>query len=295
MTALFDTAWALLVAPFADFGFMQNALLGCVLLSVSAAPVGVFLMLRRMSLTGDAMAHGILPGAALGYLYAGLSLGAMTVGGLLAGVAVAVASGLVARHTVLREDTSLAAFYLLSLSLGVVIVSTQGNNVDLLHVLFGTVLSLNAEALALLAGVALVTVVALVALFRPLVLECLDPGFLRSVSGWSPVAHYGFLVLLVLNLVAGFHALGTLMAVGLVVLPAAAARFWVRHIRPLLALSAVLALLGSVAGLLVSYHADLPSGPAIVLGMAVLMLASMLAGPFGLVRSRLQPRHHLKG
>lgn len=295
MTALFDTAWALLVAPFADFGFMQNALLGCMLLSVSAAPVGVFLMLRRMSLTGDAMAHGILPGAALGYLYAGLSLGAMTVGGLLAGVAVAVASGLVARHTVLREDTSLAAFYLLSLSLGVVIVSTQGNNVDLLHVLFGTVLSLNAEALALLAGVALVTVVALVALFRPLVLECLDPGFLRSVSGWSPVAHYGFLVLLVLNLVAGFHALGTLMAVGLVVLPAAAARFWVRHIRPLLALSAVLALLGSVAGLLVSYHADLPSGPAIVLGMAVLMLASMLAGPFGLVRSRLQPRHHLKG
>ncbi len=295
MTALFDTAWALLVAPFADFGFMQNALLGCVLLSVSAAPVGVFLMLRRMSLTGDAMAHGILPGAALGYLYAGLSLGAMTVGGLLAGVAVAVASGLVARHTVLREDTSLAAFYLLSLSLGVVIVSTQGNNVDLLHVLFGTVLSLNAEALALLAGVALVTVVALAALFRPLVLECLDPGFLRSVSGWSPVAHYGFLVLLVLNLVAGFHALGTLMAVGLVVLPAAAARFWVRHIRPLLALSAVLALLGSVAGLLVSYHADLPSGPAIVLGMAVLMLASMLAGPFGLVRSRLQPRHHLKG
>ncbi len=295
MTALFDTVWALLVAPFADFGFMQNALLGCVLLSVSAAPVGVFLMLRRMSLTGDAMAHGILPGAALGYLYAGLSLGAMTVGGLLAGVAVAVASGLVARHTVLREDTSLAAFYLLSLSLGVVIVSTQGNNVDLLHVLFGTVLSLNAEALALLAGVALVTVVALAALFRPLVLECLDPGFLRSVSGWSPVAHYGFLVLLVLNLVAGFHALGTLMAVGLVVLPAAAARFWVRHIRPLLALSAVLALLGSVAGLLVSYHADLPSGPAIVLGMAVLMLASMLAGPFGLVRSRLQPRHHLKG
>ena len=67
--------WAWLVQPFVEFGFMQNALLGCVLLSVSAAPVGVFLMLRRMSLTGDAMAHGILPGAALGYLYAGLSLG----------------------------------------------------------------------------------------------------------------------------------------------------------------------------------------------------------------------------
>lgn len=286
--------WGWLVQPFVEFGFMQNALLGCVLLSVSAAPVGVFLMLRRMSLTGDAMAHGILPGAAVGYLYAGLSLGAMTVGGLLAGVAVAVASGLVARHTVLREDTSLAAFYLLSLSLGVLIVSTKGNNVDLLHVLFGTVLALDDAALWLLGGVAAVTVATLLLLFRPLVLECLDPAFLRSVSGWSPVAHYGFLVLLVLNLVAGFHALGTLMAVGLVVLPGAAARFWVRDIRPLLGLSAVLALVGSVVGLLVSYHADLPSGPAIVLALSLLMLASLVAGPFGVLRSRIQPARHLR-
>jgi zinc/manganese transport system permease protein len=286
--------WGWLVQPFVEFGFMQNALLGCLLLSVGAAPVGVFLMLRRMSLTGDAMAHGILPGAALGYLYAGLSLGAMTVGGLLAGVAVAVASGLVARHSVLREDTSLAAFYLLSLSLGVLIVSTRGNNVDLLHVLFGTVLALDAAALALLGGVAGLTLVALALLYRPLVLECLDPGFLRSVSGWSPVAHYGFLVLLVLNLVAGFHALGTLMAVGLVVLPGAAARFWVRHVRPLLVLSAVLALLGSVAGLLVSYHADLPSGPAIVLSLSLLMFVSLVLGPFGVLRSRLQPARHLR-
>lgn len=286
--------WGWLIQPFVEFGFMQNALLGCVLLSISAAPVGVFLMLRRMSLTGDAMAHGILPGAALGYLYAGLSLGAMTLGGILAGVAVAVASGLVARHTVLREDTSLAAFYLLSLSMGVLIVSTKGNNVDLLHVLFGTVLALDTAALWLLGGVAAITLTTLVLLFRPLVLECLDPGFLRSVSGWSPVAHYGFLVLLVLNLVAGFHALGTLMAVGLVVLPGAAARFWVRDIRPLLTLSAVLALMGSLAGLLVSYHADLPSGPAIVLALSVLMLASLLSGPFGVLRSRIQPTRHLR-
>jgi len=226
------------------------------------------------------MAHGILPGAALGYLYAGLSLGAMTVGGLLAGVAVAVASGLVARHTVLREDTSLAAFYLLSLSVGVLIVSSKGNNVDLLHVLFGTVLALDSDALWLLGGVTLTTVAMLILMFRPLVLECLDPAFLRSVSGWSPVA--------------GFHALGTLMAVGLVVLPGAAARFWARDIRPLLLLSALLALLGSTAGLLASYHADLPSGPAIVLALSVLMLGSMLAGPYGVLRSRIQPSRHLR-
>lgn len=292
MNALFDMLWAALVQPVAEFGFMQRALAGCLALTVSAAPMGVFLMLRRMSLTGDAMAHGILPGAALGYLVAGLSLGAMTVGGIVAGLLVAVASGLVARHSILREDTSLASFYLLSLSVGVLLVSLKGSSVDLLHVLFGTVLALNNDAVLLLGGTATLTLVGLAVLYRPLVLECLDPGFLRSVSRWSPVAHYGFLVLMVLNLVAGFHALGTLMAVGLMVLPAAAARFWARDITRLLLTATAIGLLGAVAGLLLSYHADLPTGPVIVLCLSVLMLLSLALGPYGLVRSRLLPATH---
>ncbi|WP_370655065.1 metal ABC transporter permease [Hydrogenophaga sp.] len=285
---------ALWLDPFLEFGFMQRALLGCVLLSVSAAPVGVFLMLRRMSLTGDAMAHAILPGAALGYLVAGLSLGAMTVGGIAAGLAVAVGSGLVARHTVLREDTSLAAFYLLSLALGVLIVSTRGNSVDLLHVLFGTVLALDNAALALLGGIALVTLIVLRVLIRPLVLECLDPGFLRGTSRWSAVAHFGFLGLLVINLVAGFHALGTLMAVGMMVLPAATARFWVRRLMPLLGTAVALALLASASGLLLSYHADWPTSPVIVLSLGALYLCSLLVAPHGLLRHQRPAFSHLK-
>lgn len=293
---MIEHAWAatvaLLVGPFAEFGFMQRALVGCLALSLSAAPMGVFLMLRRMSLMGDAMAHGILPGAALGYLYAGLSLGAMTVGGIAAGVLVAVLAGLVARSTVLKEDTSMAAFYLLSLALGVLIVSTRGSNVDLLHVLFGTVLALNNDALLLLGAITSFTLVGLALLYRPLVMECLDPAFLRSVSRWSPVAHYGFLGLLVVNLVAGFHALGTLMSVGLLVLPAASARFWVREISPMLMLSSAVAMAGCLAGLLISYHADLPTGPTIVLCLGVLYLLSLVFGRQGLLQPR--PHHHLK-
>ena len=293
---MIESVWsgtaALVVGPFVEFGFMQRALAGCLALSLSAAPLGVFLMLRRMSLMGDAMAHGILPGAALGYLYAGLSLGAMTLGGIAAGVLVAVLAGLVARSTVLKEDTSMAAFYLLSLALGVLIVSTRGSNVDLLHVLFGTVLALNNDALVLLGAITSLTLAGLAVLYRPLVMECLDPAFLRSVSRWSPVAHYGFLGLLVVNLVAGFHALGTLMSVGLLVLPAAASRFWVREISPMLMLSSGIAMLGSASGLLISYHADLPTGPTIVLCLGVLYLLSLVFGRQGL----LQPRaaHHLK-
>lgn len=294
-----STGWSLLLAnpllgPFLEFGFMRRALLGCLALSLSAAPVGVFLMLRRMSLTGDAMAHAILPGAAIGYLVSGLSLAAMTVGGIAAGLTVAVGSGLVARNTVLREDTSLAAFYLLSLALGVLIVSVRGNSVDLLHVLFGTVLALDDPALALLGGISAVTLVSLALLYRPLVLECLDPGFLRSVSGWSPVAHYGFLALLVINLVAGFHALGTLMAVGIMVLPAATARFWVRRIGPLLLGATAIALLASLAGLLISYHADWPTSPVIVLSLGTLYIASLLLAPHGVLRQQRPASSHLR-
>lgn len=280
---------------FTDFGFMQRALAGCLLLSLSAPPVGVFLMLRRMSLTGDAMAHAILPGAALGYLVSGLSLGAMTAGGLLAGLAVVFASGLVARTTVLREDTSLAAFYLLSLALGVLIISSQGRNVDLLHVLFGSVLALDDPTLALLAGITVLTLVLLALLHRSLVLECVDPGFLRSVSRMSPVAHYGFLLLMVLNLVAGFHALGTLLAVGMMILPAAAARLWVRRLLPMLALACGLSVAGTVSGLLVSYRFELSSGPAIVLCLGALYLGSVLLAPRGAVRPARVPARHLAG
>ena len=207
--------WEVLAQPFADFGFMRRALMGCIAISVGATPVGVFLMLRRMSLTGDAMAHAILPGAAVGYLVSGLSLGAMTVGGLIAGMAVALLAGFVTRVTALREDASLAAFYLISLAVGVLIVSTRGSNVDLMHVLFGTVLALDDDALVLLCSIASLSVVTLAVVFRPLVLECADPQFLRSVSGLSAVTHFTFLALVVVNLVAGFHALGTLMAVGI--------------------------------------------------------------------------------
>ncbi|MEM6565784.1 MAG: metal ABC transporter permease [Pseudomonadota bacterium] len=284
--------WDAIIAPFAEFGFMRRALLGCIAISIGSTPVGVFLMLRRMSLTGDAMAHAILPGAAIGFLVSGLSLGAMTIGGLVAGMVVAVASGLVSRMTALKEDASLAAFYLISLALGVLIVSTRGSNVDLMHVLFGTVLALDNAALILLCSIASLSLVTLAVIFRPLVLECADPQFLRSVSKLSAVTHFVFLSLVVMNLVAGFHALGTLMAVGIMILPAAAARFWTAGIGGLVAVSALVAILSSISGLLLSYHFSLPSGPAIILVAGIFYGMSVFFGPVGGLIAQALPRRH---
>jgi zinc/manganese transport system permease protein len=283
-----------LFAPFVDFAFMRRALVGCWALSLGAAPVGVFLMLRRMTLTGDAMAHAILPGAALGYLVAGLSVLAMTAGGLVAGLAVALLSSLVARSTVLREDASLAVLYLISLSLGVLMISAKGSNIDLLHVLFGGVLALDDAALWLIVSIATVSTLVLAAIFRPLVLECLDPGFLRSVSGLSAATHMVFMGLVVLNLVGGFHALGTLLAVALMILPAATARFWARGLSAMLGVAVLAAALASTVGLLVSYYADTAAGPTVVLTLGAGYLVSLLAGPVGSLGARWWPRRHLE-
>ncbi len=283
-----------LVAPFADFAFMRRALVGTLALALGAGPVGVFLMLRRMSLVGDAMAHAILPGAALGYLVGGLSLGWMTAGGLAAGFAVALGAGAVARLTMLREDASLAAFYLVSLALGVTLVSLKGSNVDLLHVLFGTVLALDDAALVLLAAITTITLLALALIYRPLVLECVDPGFLRSVSGAGGVTHLAFLALVVLNLVGGFHALGTLLAVGLMMLPAIAARFWTQDITLLIVLATLIGIGSGIAGLLISFHAGLASGPTMILAAGAAYAVSLAVGPEGGLLLRLLPRRHLQ-
>lgn len=283
-----------LVQPFLEFEFMRRALVGCLALALGATPMGVFLLLRRMSLMGDAMSHAILPGAALGYLAFGLSLGAMTVGGILAGLLVVLLAGLVTRSSVLKEDASLAAFYLLSLAAGVMIVSLRGNNLDLLHVLFGSVLALDDGSLLLIAAIASTTVLGLALLLRPLALECFDPAFLRGVSRLSPVAHYGFLGLVVFNLVAGFHALGTLMAVGIMILPAAAARLWARNLGPLLLIAVGIAFLSGLTGLLLSFHADVPAGPAIVLMCGLAYIGSLLLAPDGMLAGRLPTRRHLE-
>jgi zinc/manganese transport system permease protein len=284
-----------LVAPFVEFEFMRRGLVGTLALALGSGPVGVILMLRRMSLMGDAMAHAILPGAAIGFLVAGLDVFAMTAGGLAAGFVVAVLAGVVARVTELKEDASLAAFFLVSLALGVTIVSMGGTNVDLLHFLFGSVLALDDKILILIAAITSLSLVALALAWRPLMLECVDPGFLRSVSRAGAPAHIAFLALVVMNLVGGFHALGTLLAVGLMMVPAVVARFWARDITALIAIAVATAAASGYCGLLLSFYAAVPAGPAIVLTAGVFYIASLLFGRVGgLLRPLLRRARHLE-
>jgi len=283
------------ILPLSDDG-VRHSLVAVFALALSAGPVGVFLMLRRMSLVGDAMSHAILPGVAIGFLAGGLSVFAMTFGGLVAGVAIAVLSGVISRSTQLQEDASLAVFLLVSLALGVVIVTAHGIDIEkLMEFLFGeTEAKMNADKMLVIAANTTFSLVVFALIYRPLVIECVDPGFLRSVSPAGTVAHLAFLVLLVLNLISGFHALGTLLGVGIMIVPAAIGRLWTRDITRLIALAVVGALLAGVAGLLISFHAHVPAGPAVTLAAGTLYLISVVFGPVGGLIWRAFPGRHLE-
>jgi len=263
----------LIVEPFATLAFMRTALVACLALALMNGAVGTLLVLRRMSLDGEVLGHAVMPGAAVGFLYAGPSPFWLSLGGLASGLAVAALGGLITRRGA-RRDAGLIAFYLAALSLGVVLVAWRGSNVDVMRVLFGTVLAIDRRALLQIATASNVIVLVIAALYRPLAVGAFDPVFLRAVGARVP---YGamFSALVVVALVASFQAFGTLLAVGPMLLPAAAARCWGFGAAGSLALATGFGLAASVAGLLVSYHVNLPSGPAIVLAAGLLFGISL--------------------
>lgn len=265
-----------------DYAFMKRALVATSILSFSVAPVGAFLVLRRLSLAGEALAHAIVPGIVIAFVIAGLSVLSMIVGGLIAGVSVAVLTTLLARTTIIREDASLASLYLVALALGIFILSAAGSAVPLKSFLFGSILGIDDETLILIGATATITLVSFAIILRPLIVSTIDPVFYESQSRHPGMVGQWFMFLVVLNLIGAFKALGTLMAVGLMILPATAARYWTSTITSYLLLTFMLALTSSWAGLIISFYApEVPSGPAIVLVAGGIFVFSLLFGPQG--------------
>jgi zinc/manganese transport system permease protein len=273
----------------------RRALVAVLALSVGGTPLGIFLVQRRMALVGDVLSHGILPGVAVAFLVAGAAPGPMTLGGLIAGLLVALSAGLVARLTPLKEDTSFMGSYLISLALGVLLISLKGGSEELVHILFGDALHIDPASLKLTVTICAGSFVVLMAFYRLLAVECFDPDFLRVQGGSGALAHMLFLTLMVLNLVVAFQSLGTLMALGIIALPAIAARFWTQSLDRMLWLSIALAALCGTLGLVIAWKTHTPPGSVIVLTAGAAYLFSVLIGPHGGMLRRFFPAPHLEG
>lgn len=254
------------------YEFLRLGLLASFLSALSAPIVGVLLVYRRMSLVGDSLSHALLPGVSIAFYFFGFSLPALFVGGLLSGLLVAFLSVILQNKTQLLEDSSFAVFFLMSMSFGILLISERGSSTDLLHILFGSPLSLEPFSLLLLFITGAITLVGLFLGWRGFVAEFLQPHWFRAALGPALFFQLLFLFLVVLNLVANFYVTGTLLAVGQMLLPAIAASLFASHLRWIFLLAGIFSFFTSAFGLLLSFYYDFPLGPVSVLASGLLCL-----------------------
>ncbi|NQW01641.1 MAG: metal ABC transporter permease [Rhodospirillales bacterium] len=295
------TVGEFLFDPFIGSEAMRRALAASLAISVAGAPLGVMLIIRRMALAGDVLTHTLLPGVAVAFLLAGESPLVMIIGGTLSGLLAVYLSMLVSRSTILREDTSLAAFYVLSLAIGVLLLSFGADDPhgdaaeELLHILFGNALEIDQATLLTIAIISTGSLIVLAVIYRLLVIESFDPVFLRSVGGPGALVHMVFMTLIVLNLIAGAVTIGTMLAIGLMTVPGAAARMWTQDLGRVIAIAIAIAVFASLSGLIAAYHLSLPPGPAIILMAGLCFMASIVFGRQNGLIQRLRHPAHLEG
>ncbi|APX95100.1 zinc ABC transporter permease [Halomonas sp. 1513] len=271
--------------PF-GYGFMRRALVACLALSLTAPVIGVLLTLRGLSLIGEPLSHAIMPGVAVAYLLTGLSLPWIMLGGLAAGMITVLLAGGITLVSGLKSDAAMSSLFLTAMALAVLLIAASGSALDLSHMLFGSILTVSSRDLVAIVITGSVVLTGLAVGLRALMVEALDPGFLRAQAARPAWIHGAFMTLVVLSLVIGFQALGTLMAVGLMILPATLARFWSRRLEGMVTVAAGSAMAASLLGLLLSYHYAVPSGAAIVLLLGAGYVVSVIGGRHDSLLSR---------
>ncbi len=280
-----------LIEPF-GYTFMQRALLSCALIGFTNGFLGTFIILRRQALLADALSHSLLPGLAVAAILIGLSPGGLLLGGLVAALLVALGGQLIARNSRLKDETAVASLYIIAFALGIILIRFAKVKVDLTHFLFGNILGVGDGDLWIAYGSAFLTLTLLVIFQRPLLLTLFDATVAKASGirvGWIEA---GLLTLTVLGLVSSLQAVGVLLSLGLLILPAATAYLLTDSFTRMLWGGAFLGLLSSVGGLFFSYYANIPSGPCIVMLLAVLLASAYLFSPrYGVITRMLRGRH----
>jgi zinc/manganese transport system permease protein len=273
---------------------LRGGAAGALALAFGGAPLGVLLIARRMSLMGDALSHGILLGAAVAFLIAGRDPLVLTLGALAAALVVTGLSSLLARTRRLPEDAAFAVVYLPALAAGAALMSRKAGPEALEAMLFGAAGALDRSGLFLAAAAATASLIGLALFVRGFVAESVDPGFARA-EGVGGGLHLLLMMLVALNLVAGFRAFGALMTVALMMIPAAAARFWARGYAGQAGVAIALSAAASGLGLLIAARAGLEPGAVMTLSAAALFAASGLLGANGGLIVTLAGRRRLAG
>lgn len=258
-----------LIEPF-RYGFMQTAALAAVLVAITCATLGVYVVLRRMAFIGDALSHTVLPGLVIAYL----NSWNLFAGAIVAGVATSLAIGWLSRRQEVREDTAIGILFTGMFALGILLISTVRSFKDFTHMLFGYILGVTDEQLRVIAIIAVIVVTVLAIFHKELELTSVDPQYAEVIGVSASSMRYLLLVLMALAVVAAIQAVGVVLTSALLVVPAAAASLLTKRLVTMMMLAVGVALLASFAGLYASFYFDVASGASIVLACIVCFLAA---------------------
>jgi manganese/iron transport system permease protein len=248
------------------YDFMVRGLLAAVLVGSVSAVVGTFIVVRGMAFFGDALAHAILPGIAIGYLVGGGDQGLLFWGGLAAALVASFAIGAITESGELKQDTAIGIIFAGMFALGIAMISHRGGYaVDLTHILFGNIMGVSSGDLRIIATLGLLVLVAVAAFYKELVLLSFDPVEATTLRLPVRALHYLLLVLVAVTIVVSLQAVGVALMVAMLITPSATAYLVTRRLPWMMALGALVGVVSGVAGLYASYYLVVAAGAAIVL------------------------------
>jgi ABC-type Mn2+/Zn2+ transport system permease subunit len=282
---------SLLLEPFRH-EFMQRAFFGCALIGFTNGCLSAFIVLRRLALMADAMAHSLLPGLAIAILIFGLAPAGLFAGALVAALIVALGTQLISRASRIKEDTSLGLLFACAFSLGIVLLSVAPVRVELSHYLFGNILGLANSDLWIIYAISLVVLPVLIALERPLFLMMFEPSIAASQGIRVGALNFLLIGALVLSMISSLQAVGVVLVLGMLIAPAATVYLFSDSFTALFWGGGIVGMLESCLGLTLSYWLNLPSGSCIVLFMGLVFLAALIFSPrYGILTRSLRHRH----
>ncbi|GAB4418259.1 MAG: metal ABC transporter permease [Anaerolineae bacterium] len=244
-----------------QYAFMRSGLLAALLVGLTCASLGVYVVLRHMAFIGDALAHTVLPGLVVAYLNRWNLFG----GAVVAGVLTALGIGWLSRRQEVREDTAIGILFTGMFALGILLISTVRSFRDLSHILFGDILGVTATDLGLIAGVAVLVLLILALFHKELELTSFDPTYAQVIGLRADTIRYGLLVLLALTVVVGIQAVGVVLTNALLITPAATASLLTNRLPRMMMIATGVAMISGLVGLYASYYFSVSSGAAIVL------------------------------
>lgn len=269
------------------YAFMVRGLIAAVMVGVVCATVGTYMVLRGMAFFGDALAHAILPGVAVGYLLSGGGQGPIFWWGLGTGVLTALGIGAVGKGAQVKEDTAIGIIFSGMFALGIALISTlRSYAVDLAHFLFGNVLGVSTGDLWLTAAFGALVLLTIGIFYKEFLVLSFDPILAATLRLPAGFLRYLLLVLIAVTIVVSLQTVGVALMVAMLVTPAATAYLLTRRMAPMMALAAGIGAVSGVVGLYLSYYVSVASGAAIVLvATAIFLLVFFLAPGRGLLWS----------